>query len=528
MVSETGSPTRAQEARPTHRIKVSPPAATDTPPVESRADVLQSFLSDAAHVPGGTAAGVVFPKSAAEVAALVRAARRVLPIGAQSSLTGGATPRGDLLIATRALTEISLRPGSLVRVGAGVPLAELRRVLATDALYYPPIPTFDGAFVGGTVATNAAGAATFKYGSTRRWVEALTVVLADGSLAEIRRGEVTASPEGWFEFEYDSGRVDRVPVPTYSMPDVAKLSAGYYAKPGMDLIDLFIGSEGTLGVVTSATLRVMPLPRRLVALVPFDSDHQAVALTAALRRAARSSWRGEGHVDVSAIEFMDGRALALVSDDAFTRAGVERPGRDSGLLLVQIELTGDDDAVLQEMSGVLHACGIQRDPQVALPDDERGAARLFELREAVPSSLNAMIAAAQLRVHPDLQKTAGDFVVPFERLEESLAMYREVFTRFGLEHALWGHMSDGNMHPNLVPRSIEDVHRAKEALLEMARGVGAMRGAPLAEHGVGRSALKQQMLRELYGDKGIDEMRTVKRALDPDWKLASGVLFPEE
>jgi D-lactate dehydrogenase (cytochrome) len=195
---------------------------------------------------------------------------------------------------------------------------------------------------------------------------------------------------------------------------------------------------------------------------------------------------------------------------------------------VQIELTGDDDAVLQEMSGVLHACGIQRDPQVALPDDERGAARLFELREAVPSSLNAMIAAAQLRVHPDLQKTAGDFVVPFERLEESLAMYREVFTRFGLEHALWGHMSDGNMHPNLVPRSIEDVHRAKEALLEMARGVGALRGAPLAEHGVGRSALKQQMLRELYGDKGIDEMRTVKRALDPDWKLASGVLFPEE
>ena len=156
--------------------------------------MLQSFLSDAAHVPGGTAAGVVFPKSTAEVAALVRAAPRVLPIGAQSSLTGGATPRGDLLISTRALTEISSLPGSLVRAGAGVRLVELRRVLAADALYYPPIPTYDGAFVGGTIATNAAGAATFKYGSTRSWVEALTVVLADGSLAEIRRGEVAASP----------------------------------------------------------------------------------------------------------------------------------------------------------------------------------------------------------------------------------------------------------------------------------------------------------------------------------------------
>jgi D-lactate dehydrogenase (cytochrome) len=200
---------------------VFPPAAADAPPIESQTDLLQSFLSDAAHVPGGFATGVAFPKSVDEVSALVRSARRVLPIGAQSSLTGGATPRGDLLISTRALTDITVLPGSIVRAGAGVPLTELRRALAGDGLYYPPIPTYDGAFVGGTIATNAAGAATFKYGSTRPWVEALSVVLADGSHVEITRGVVTASAEGWFEFEYPSGRVARVPVPTYTMPDVA-------------------------------------------------------------------------------------------------------------------------------------------------------------------------------------------------------------------------------------------------------------------------------------------------------------------
>jgi D-lactate dehydrogenase (cytochrome) len=182
--------------------------------------------------------------------------------------------------------------------------------------------------------------------------------------------------------------------------------------------------------------------------------------------------------------------------------------------------------VLQELSGLLSACGVHADPQVALPDDDRGAARLFDLREAVPSSLNARIAAAKQRVHPDLQKTAGDFVVPFERLEESIALYRATFERFGLEHAIWGHVSDGNMHPNVVPRSIDDVHRGKEALLEMSRHVVAMGGAPMAEHGVGRTPLKQQMLRELYGAEGIEQMRAVKRALDPEWKLASGVLFP--
>ena len=451
----------------------------------------------------------------------------MLPIGAQSSLTGGATPRGDLVISTRALTDVTRLPGRMVRVGAGVPLAELQRVLALDGLYYPPLPTFDGAFVGGTIATNAAGAATFKYGSTRQWVEALTLVLADGSLVEIRRGEVTASPDGWFELQFSSGNILRVPVPTYVMPDVAKLSAGYFARPGMDLIDLFIGSEGTLGVVADATLRVIPMPRRCVVLVTCDSDSQAATVTAALRREAASSRRGEGPLDVSAVEFMDGRSLAVVPDEALSRAGVGRPVGTAVLLLVQIEVADREDEAVQHMDSVLDACGVRADPQVALPGDERGASRLFELREAVPAGVNALVAAAKSRVHPDIEKVAGDLIVPFERLEESLALYRQTIERYGLEYALWGHVSDGNMHPNVIPRSLADVDRGKAAILDMARGVVAMGGAPLAEHGVGRSALKQQLLRELYGERGIEEMRAVKRALDPEWKLAAGVLFSE-
>ena len=451
----------------------------------------------------------------------------MLPIGAQSSLTGGATPRGDLVIGTRALTDITRLAGQTVRVGAGVPLAELQRVLAADGLYYPPVPTYDGAFVGGTIATNAAGAATFKYGSTRQWVDALSVILADGSLVEIRRGEVTASPDGWFELQSPSGNVVRVPVPTYVMPHVAKLSAGYFARPGMDLIDLFIGSEGTLGIVADATLRVISFPRRCVVLVTCDSDRQAIAVTAALRREAASSWRGEGALDISAVEFMDSRALAVLPDEAISRAGVRRPEGPAVLLLVQIEVADREYEAVELMAAVLDACGVHADSQVALPGDERGAARLFELREAVPAAVNALIAAAKSRVHPEIEKVAGDLIVPFERQEESLALYRQTFERYGLEYALWGHVSDGNMHPNVLPRSLADVGQGKAAIMDIARGVVAMGGAPLAEHGVGRSALKQQLLRELYGERGIEEMRAVKLALDPEWKLAPGVLFPE-
>jgi D-lactate dehydrogenase (cytochrome) len=390
-------------------------------------------------------------------------------------------------------------------------------------LYYPPVPTFDGAFVGGTISTNAAGAATFKYGSTRPWVAAVTVVLASGDVLDVQRGEVIASPEGRFEIALSSGDVVAVPVPTYRMPDVAKLSAGYYAAPGMDLIDLFIGSEGTLGIIVEATLRVIPRPRRAFALIRCDDDDQAVTVTSALRRDAA----------VSAIEYMDARALRAVADEAFARAGIARPvdsARDrsagrSVMLMVQIEVGVHDGEAFNRLQEVLDSCGVTVDVTVTAPDDDRGAQKLFDLREAVPASVNALVAAAKAGAHPDIEKTAGDMVVPFPRLAESLALYRHAFESRGLDYAIWGHVSDGNLHPNLIPRTFEDVIRGREAILEIARGVIGMDGAPLAEHGVGRSALKQRLLRELYGDDGIEQMRAVKRALDPTWKFAPGVLF---
>ena len=134
----------------------------------------------------------------------------------------------------------------------------------------------------------------------------MTVVLADGAVLTLERGQQAAST--------------LVPVPTYVMPDVAKLSAGYYASPGMDLLDLFIGSEGTLGVIVEATLRTIPLPRQCAALITCQSDAQAVAITGALRDQSARAWRGEGSLDVAAVEYMDSRALAVVPDEAFQRA----------------------------------------------------------------------------------------------------------------------------------------------------------------------------------------------------------------
>jgi D-lactate dehydrogenase (cytochrome) len=507
-----------------HRIKARKAAVVPPPRIETDTGIVSSFLSDAAHVPGGFASGVAFPRSEAEVASLVAEAASILPVGAQSSLTGGATPRGEVVLSTRGLSALSSAADGHIRAGAGVPLNVLQQALASAGLYYPPVPTYDGAFVGGTIATNAAGAATFKYGSTRRWVEALTIVLANGDVLDVSRGETLASDDGRFEVAFTDGSVVSVPVPRYSMPDVPKLSAGYYAKPAMDLIDLFIGAEGTLGIVTQATLGVVARPRRAVALVRCRDDRQAVMLAGALREDATSAWNQQGPLDVAAIEYMDARALRAVPDDVFGRAGVARPLERSVMLLVQVEVGADEEAALDRLQSRLMSAGVEDDPHVAPAGDDRGAERLFNLREAVPSSVNAIVAATKPS-HPAVEKTAGDMVVPFARLAESIDLYRTTFEISGLDYAIWGHVSDGNLHPNVVPRSFEDVRRGRDAILQIARRVVAMGGAPLAEHGVGRSALKQQLLRELYGPEGIDQMRAVKRALDPQWKLAPGVLF---
>ena len=147
------------------------------------------------------------------------------------------------------------------------------------------------------------------------------------------------------------------------------------------------------------------------------------------------------------------------------------------------------------------------------------------MREGAPLGVNRRVGDARRLVDARIDKTAGDMVVPFNRFGDMMAMYRDGYERRGLDYAIWGHISDGNVHPNVLPRSYDDVVAGRETILEFGREVIRMGGSPLAEHGVGRSAVKQALLRQLYGEHGIEEMRAIKRAIDPDWKMAPGVIF---
>lgn len=538
--------------RPVLRAPADPRPAVDI--VRDR-DVLSAYLEDASGVPPGRAAGLARPADEAEAVAVMAAAAAsgatVLFQGARSSLTAGAVPDGEVVVSLERLRGVGAVEthdgGARVRVRPGERLADLQAELAAAGWYFPPVPTYQEAMVGGAVATNAGGAATFKYGVTRDWVRGLRVVLHDGSLLEVERGQSVAGPGGTFELEREDGSVVAVPAPVHVLPPLKKISAGYRGDDPLDLVDLFVGSEGTLGLVVEATLDLVRRPpATIAAALPLPDLATTLRLTAALREAAlRAREAGDpAGPDVRSIEWIDERCTAMLrrrGDDARLRADV--PQDRPHVLFVEMELPEplDRDAaesrVVAFLEGdaadepVARLCAILAEHDalecayVAFPDDDERRAALMALREAAPSGVNEELAARR-RADAGVVKVGGDLIVPCERLDEAIAMYREGFERRGLDYAIWGHLSDGNLHPNAVPRSAAETKAGYEALLEFARAVIPLGGCPLSEHGVGRNPLKQTMLREFVGAAAIEGMRRTKRALDPDWRLAPGVLFP--
>jgi D-lactate dehydrogenase (cytochrome) len=505
----------------------------------------QPFLTDSAHFAGGHAAGMVFARSVETVVEAVLSNRSVLPIGAQSSLTGGATPMGETILSTARMNRVLDVGRERITVESGVTVDAMQQALAAVGGWFPPAPTFTGATAGGIVATNAAGAATFKYGTTRDWVEALTVVLADGTVLDLARGGQRADDIRVVVQTRSGERI--VSVPAYEMPKTAKRSAGYHAERDMDIIDLFIGSEGTLGIVTRVTFRALaPTPTVAVAFVPCPTERAGIDLVSRLRTASLATRRDRDElgIDVSAIEHMDRRSIRILEEDGVARRhNLSIPPATEMILLVQLELPRAtpesvkaqvEDALTLDApdSAVVRFCRLLDEAEVlaatelALPGQTRRIEDFFAAREAVPAGVNQRVGTAKREGDDRIAKTAADMIVPFERFAEMMAVYRSGFESRQLDYAIWGHISDGNVHPNVIPTNFDDVIKGREAILEFGRDVARLGGCPLAEHGVGRSTVKQALLRQLYGDDGIDQMRAVKRVLDPEWKLAPGVLFP--
>src|SRR5437660_893183 len=288
---------------------------------KSAPDEIQDYLSDASYVHGGHADRVALPENAEQIAeTLVDATRTQTPVtisGAGTGTVAGRVPFGGIVLATDKLNRIKSivrdNGGGRAMVEAGVRLIDLQRAVESEGLMYPPDPTERNCFLGVNVATNASGARTFKYGPTRNYVTRLKIALPTGELIDLRRGELHAHADGQLSIPLPSGRVIQAQLPSYQMPQVRKHASGYFVAPGMDVIDLFIGSEGTLGVIVEIEVRLLPKPEAILSgVVFFDSEESLLAFVREARERSltnRLSSTDRGNSTVSEGSVLDARAL---------------------------------------------------------------------------------------------------------------------------------------------------------------------------------------------------------------------------
>ena len=495
-----------------------------------------------------------FPADEPELAAVLKqmADRKinVTVAGARTGLVGGCVPRRGALVSLenfdRVLAVDFDCPAAewRVRSGCAVNLRALNSEIssksfpdiercgdpaALDALqkfredpdqyFYPPDPTEMSASLGGTVATNASGARTYRYGPTRSWIKAIRVMLMNGEILSIPRGKYFASPGGEFTVYDSKGNDMRIALPSYSMPRT-KNTSGIFASPQMDLIDLFIGSEGTFGIITEITVALLR-KRETISLVQFlKSDEQAIDLVYALRN--------QKQIQLNFLEFYSGRALALMREMQLKDPkAVDMPiipDTAGSALFFEFDFApmaeNLDYSVLEKTISI---CGSSISDYWAAYEN-RELQRLKDFRHILPETVNAIIAERK-KQHPELHKLGTDLAVPDDCLRDMWRIYKSALEKADLQWLALGHIGNNHIHINILPRDGEDLEKGLELYKQFALKAIEFNGTVSAEHGIGK--MKTKFLELMYSPDQIEEMRAVKMALDPDNLLNPGNIFPD-
>ena len=464
---------------------------------KSAPDEIQSFLSDASFIRDGYADRVVLPESVEEVAEVLVAANRdrtpVTVSGAGTGTVGGRVPFGGIVLATDRLNRIKSIENDRAVAEAGVILADFQRAVDQKGLLYPPDPTERGCFLGGTVATNASGARTFKYGPTRNYIERLKVVLASGEILDVRRGEIPLS------------KIRKIPVPTYRAPATRKNAAGYFFAPDMDAIDLFIGSEGTLAVICEIETRLVPKPQGLLSGVVFFANQPDVLAFVAAARAT---------LDARALEFFDNESLNFLRDKY-----PNIPVNAVAAIFFEQETTDEtEESVLNDWLALLDQHHAFADSWFATGEQDQ--ARLREFRHQLPVLMNEWFARYRQR------KVSTDMAVPDEAFAGLFRLYQDTLRASGLRYTIFGHIGDNHVHVNILPRDEDEGARARELYVQFLKYAASVGGTLSAEHGVGK--LKRDYLRLFYTEDQLREMAAVKKTFDPNGILGRGNIFSEE
>jgi D-lactate dehydrogenase (cytochrome) len=494
----------------------------------------QDYLKDESNVHAAEVSAIFFPRSIEHICAVLReAGERAVPVtvsGARTGICAGAVPgSGGYVVSlekmNRMLSIDRFAEGFELRSECGLRLSELSaRLKSKDfplegdaaqelqsskiSYFYPPDPTETTATLGGTVATNASGARTLFYGPTREYVVGLEIVLPEGNLLRIRRGEMHAEG-GVFRIAREGGSPLIIPAPTYEVPDT-KHSAGLYSRKGMDLIDLFIGSEGILGIIATVTVRLLQEPSGFASGVAFFPTEDASLSFVELARS--------GGMSPLALEYFDSDALLMLEEVRVSQGPTSEipaiPDFGAAVYFESAIRSGQEDGFSQVFAGwrrLIQECG--GDPSVCWGAmEKRDLLRLKVFRHSLPERVNMIIAQKKLK-NPRIHKVGTDMAVPDNALEEMVHFYRQQLRQEQLRTVIFGHIGNNHLHVNIIPESDEELARAKALYKKFAQKAVSLGGSVSAEHGIGK--LKKEYLLIQYPEQHIEQMRAIKLAIDP-------------
>jgi D-lactate dehydrogenase (cytochrome) len=493
-----------------------------------------------------------FPKDEAELSAIFEQMSqkkiKITIAGARTGLVGGCVPRKGALVSLenfdgvesitwdlkaqewrlqcqcaldlRSLNDqiVSKNFPDIINCGDRQGLETLKQFKEDPADYfYPPDPTEMSASIGGTVSTNASGARTYRYGPTREWIRGIRVMLPNGEILSIPRGRYFASPNGEFIVFSSKGSQLKVKLPSYRMPPT-KNTAGFFAASEMDLIDLFIGSEGCLGVITEVTVALLKRDEKISMVQFLESDEQALELVDRLRNSE--------DIQLDFLEFYSGNALGLLQQrqiqDPRSVDMPPIPSQAGAALFFEFSFDAMADKLdYGPLEDAIGSCGSTISNSWAAYEN-RELQRLKNFRHILPETINAIIAERK-KQYPELHKLGTDLAVPDERLHDMWQTYKDALEMADLEWVAFGHIGNSHIHINIMPRNEGELQRGLELYKQFADKAVEFGGTVSAEHGIGK--IKIKFLERMYSPDHLKQMQAVKLALDPCGMLNPGNIF---
>ena len=481
---------------------------------------IEAYLRDESKLTADSALGVFRPKNVLEVGQILsqlnKEEAKITISAARTGLTGGAVPDKDSFVISLERVKGLVSFDTVkkeITVSSGTSLLELNNLVEENFpdYFFPIDPTEQSASIGGAVALNAGGARSLRFGSIRNWVTGLKLFLIGGEELSICRGEIVAK-DGVLKLLNRELKLNAIKKP------LTKNTIGYFYNDSVDLVDLIIGSEGSLGVIVEVSLKLeKKTPMFLSHLQVFDSVNAGLKCVEHLRNSAK--------FPPYSLEFIDRRSIEKLLERPKSTFEKFIPLLKKSQAALFAEIPFNNEGELLEFSEAFFEflTELGEDPEKALSGtNERTLSEIKKLRHAVPERMNEIIAERKL-TYPGLHKLSMDMAVPDEHLMWVYELYEAELNKNGFEFAIFGHAGNNHFHVNILPRNLEELENAKNAYLELSKKIVPRGGAVAAEHGIGR--LKKNFLKVQYSAAELESFDKIKLFFDPGKRLNPHVLI---